>query len=213
MLEKKTISDYVYDKILEGIVQLTYAPGEKISETQLAAALDVRRAPLKSALAKLDKEGFVSIKPQYGTFVSKISVERARSICDIREILEVEAVRRAVVSMTEEQLDKLQDLFDQMDAFRDEKAEKRQFIYDADVALHNEIYRASGNVIIAEIMQRYMPEIQRIQRVNMTWADRQVPTQGEMKQILKALKARDEEKAAAAMKEHISNIRKTIQTI
>lgn len=27
MLEKKTISDYVYDKILEGIVQLTYAPG------------------------------------------------------------------------------------------------------------------------------------------------------------------------------------------
>ena len=36
MLEKKTISDYVYDKILEGIVQLTYAPGEKISETQLA---------------------------------------------------------------------------------------------------------------------------------------------------------------------------------
>ena len=100
-----------------------------------------------------------------------------------------------------------------MDAFRDEKAEKRQFIYDADVALHNEIYRASGNVIIAEIMQRYMPEIQRIQRVNMTWADRQVPTQGEMKKILKALKARDEEQAAAAMKEHISNIRKTIQTI
>ena len=58
------------------------------------------------------------------------------------------------------------------------KREKRQFIYDADVALHNEIYRASGNVIIAEIMQRYMPEIQRIQRVNMTWADRQVPTPG-----------------------------------
>lgn len=87
----------------------------------------------------MEKEGFVSIKPQYGTFVSKISVERARSICDIREILEVEAIRKAVVSMTEEQLEKLQDLFDQMDAFRDEKAEKRQFIYDADVALHNEI--------------------------------------------------------------------------
>ena len=57
MLEKKTISDYVYDKILEGIVQLTYAPGEKISETQLAAALDVSRAPIKSALAKLEKKG------------------------------------------------------------------------------------------------------------------------------------------------------------
>ena len=70
MLEKKTISDYVYEQILEDIVQLRYAPGEKISETQLAAVLEVSRAPIKSALAKLEKEGFVKIKPQYGTFVS-----------------------------------------------------------------------------------------------------------------------------------------------
>ena len=61
MLEKKTISDYVYDKILERIVQLEYAPKEKISETQLSASLDVSRAPIKTALAKLEKEGFVAL--------------------------------------------------------------------------------------------------------------------------------------------------------
>lgn len=49
MLEKKTISDYVYDKILERIVQLEYAPKEKISETQLSASLEVSRAPIKTA--------------------------------------------------------------------------------------------------------------------------------------------------------------------
>ena len=62
-------------------------------------------------------------------------------------------------------------------------------------------------------MQRYMPEIQRIQRANMTWADRKEPTQAEMRRILKALKERDEEQAVAAMKEHISNIRETIKKL
>ncbi len=213
MLEKKTISDYVYDKILEDIVQLKYAPGEKISETQLAAVLEVSRAPIKSALAKLEKEGFVSIKPQYGTFVSKISVERARSICDIREILEVAAVRKAAVNMTDGQLGELQARFDRMDAYKEFNDEKRRIIYEADGALHNAIYQASGNVIIAEIMQRYMPEIQRIQRANMTWADRKLSTQVEMKKILEALKGRDQAAAEEAMKEHISNIRETIQMI
>lgn len=213
MLEKKTISDYVYDKILEDIVQLKYAPGEKISETQLSAVLEVSRAPIKSALAKLEQEGFVSIKPQYGTFVSKISVERARGICDIREILEVEAIKKAVHNITDEQLKQLDGLFERMDSMKDIDDEKRQFIYDVDRKLHDAIYKASGNVIIAEIIQRYMPEIQRIQHANMTWADRKIPTQVEMKYILAALKERDEEKAALAMKEHISNIRETIEMI
>ena len=32
MLEVKKISDYVYDAILKNIVELKYAPGEKISD-------------------------------------------------------------------------------------------------------------------------------------------------------------------------------------
>ena len=129
MLEKKTISDYVYDKILEDIVQLKYVPGEKISETQLSAVLEVSRAPIKNALAKLEKEGFVSIKPQYGTFVSEISVERAKGICEIREILEAEAVRKAVHNISDETIQSLEKLFVRMDTMTELDDEKYQFIY------------------------------------------------------------------------------------
>lgn len=213
MLEKKTISDYVYDKILERIVQLEYAPKEKISETQLSASLDVSRAPIKTALAKLEKEGFVSIKPQYGTLVSEISLERAKGICEVREILEVEAVKKAVHNITEKQLNQLEILFNKLDAMSEFNDEKRQFIYDVDTQLHNAIYLAGQNIIIEEIILRYKPEIQRIQHANMTWADRKIHTQSEMKKIFNALKIRDEEQAAKAMKEHISNIRRTIEKI
>ena len=37
MFQKKTIEDYVYEEILKRIVELTYAPGEKLSETKLVA--------------------------------------------------------------------------------------------------------------------------------------------------------------------------------
>ena len=50
MLEVKKISDYVYDAILKNIVELKYAPGEKISETMLSKELGVSRAPIKTAL-------------------------------------------------------------------------------------------------------------------------------------------------------------------
>lgn len=48
MFKNKNISDFVYEKILEGIVQLKYAPGEKISENKLAESLGVSRAPIKT---------------------------------------------------------------------------------------------------------------------------------------------------------------------
>ena len=104
-------------------------------------------------------------------------------------------------------------LFNKLDAMSEFNDEKRQFIYDVDTQLHNAIYLAGQNIIIEEIILRYKPEIQRIQHANMTWADRKIHTQSEMKKIFNALKIRDEEQAAKAMKEHISNIRRTIEKI
>ena len=213
MLKAKKISDYVYEEILENIVQLKYQPGEKISESQLAREIGVSRAPIKSALAKLESEGLVSIRPQNGTFVSKISVERARNICDVRMLLETYAVRIAAERVTDQELEKVQKLFDQMNAIPDENEEKRQFIYDTDGRLHDLIYEISGNTIVGEEIERYRPEIRRIQYANMTWMNRKVPTQIEMKKIFAALRDHDPDAAEQAMREHLSNIKKAVETM
>ena len=60
MFQKKTIEDYVYEEILKRIVELTYAPGEKLSETKLVTELGVSRTPIKNAFARLETEGFVA---------------------------------------------------------------------------------------------------------------------------------------------------------
>lgn len=214
MLKVKKISDYVYDEIFKDIVELKYKPGEKISEVMLAKAMGVSRAPIKSALAKLEKEGLVSIKPQYGTFISKISAERAGKICDIRILLETYAVRIAAIQITEQQLDEFQNLFNALDKIPDDaKEEKQHFIYDLDNKLHNTIYEVGGNEIIREIIDRYKLEIQRIQRVNMTWMNRKESTQIEMRKLFEALKNHDADAAEKAMNEHITNIKNAISSL
>jgi DNA-binding GntR family transcriptional regulator len=210
MFKNKNISDYVYETILDDIVQLKYAPGEKISENKLAEKLGVSRAPIKNALAKLEKGGYVTIRPQYGTFVMEISSERARQICDVRMALEIQAVKQAVGRVTEEQLAMLEMRFQSIDGMKEDTDEKREYIYRTDNLLHQAIYQASGNEIIPEIMERYSPEIQRIQRANMTWRDRGAGTLIEMKKIFEALKDKDCEGAVEAMEEHISNIKAAI---
>ncbi|WP_180952222.1 GntR family transcriptional regulator [Lachnoclostridium edouardi] len=211
MFKNKNISDFVYEKILEGIVQLKYAPGEKISENKLAESLGVSRAPIKNALAKLEKGGYVIIRPQYGTFVMEISAERTRQICDVRLSLEVQAIKAAVHAVTEEQLAKLEVRFQTIEGMAEDTDEKREYIYLTDSLLHQTIYQASGNEIIPEIMDRYSPEIQRLQRANMTWRDRGEGTLAEMKKIFQALKDRNLEGAVQAMEEHISNIKAAIK--
>lgn len=213
MIEKKTISDDVYDAILENIVQLVYTPGEKLSEAKLAAELGVSRAPIKAALSKLQNDGFVQIRPQYGTFVSKISEQRAENICTIRETLEIMAVKKAVKKISDKQLDEIGHMFKKLDSMKKFTEEKKQLIYQTDAILHKAIYDASDNEIISEVINRYAPEIKRIQRANITWDNRKDDTQEEMKKIFNALVKRDEREAVAAMKEHISNIMKTIKMV
>ena len=108
MFEKKTMSDYIYHEIKDAIVFLEYEPGEKLSEVQLAQKYNVSRSPVRAALAILERDGLVMIKPQSGTTVSEISFKRAQDMQQIRCLLEPHAARMAALHITDRQLEDLQ---------------------------------------------------------------------------------------------------------
>lgn len=210
MFEKKTIGEQIRQVIREAIINLKYAPGEKLSDAQIAKQYGVSRGPVRVAFAHLEKEGLVSIRPQYGTFVSEISIQKALDIIDVRILLEIHAVRIAAVKITQSELNELDVLFKQLSILDDSVEEKRSFINSVDTRLHEIIHKACGNEIIPAVIKNYSAEIQRIRKVNIRWADRMEPTQTEMRKIFYALKERDPEVAAAAMQEHLNNIKKAI---
>jgi len=68
---KKDVSSsfLAYTQIKGRIIDVTYQPGERLSETKLAEEFGLGRSPIRTALSRLESEGWVEISPQSGTFV------------------------------------------------------------------------------------------------------------------------------------------------
>src|SRR3954463_12377640 len=87
-------SGSIYSQLRHEIVMLHLRPGARLSENELAARFGTSRAPVREALIRLVEDGLIEVRPQRGSFVSRISlkaVERARFV---REALEAAIVRR-----------------------------------------------------------------------------------------------------------------------
>lgn len=92
----KSLTALAVDEIRARIVRGELGLGAPLSENALALELGVSKTPIREALLQLKMEGLVSIQPQRGSFVFDMSVDEIRQLGELRETLEVTALRRAV---------------------------------------------------------------------------------------------------------------------
>jgi DNA-binding GntR family transcriptional regulator len=97
-----TRSDQVRDALRRALLSGAFAPGEQLNEGNLAAQLGVSKTPVREALSMLRATGLVVSKPPRGLAVAVIGAGRIREIYELREILESEAVRRAVPNVDDQ---------------------------------------------------------------------------------------------------------------
>jgi GntR family transcriptional regulator, rspAB operon transcriptional repressor len=94
-LSHQSASKQVEQRLRDMIISFECAPGERLSEQEIALKFGVSRQPVREALIALAKAELVNIIPQRGTFVVKISSERMFQSRFIREQIEVGVVRHA----------------------------------------------------------------------------------------------------------------------
>ena len=104
---KEKISDIIYDAILKDIVSGVYTPRDFISEAQIAAKYGVSKAPVKEAMHILASEGFLVSYPKRGYMINIYTGEEMNKIQEVRRVLEELAVRKAIASATDEELNAL----------------------------------------------------------------------------------------------------------
>jgi DNA-binding GntR family transcriptional regulator len=81
--------------IRQAIIDGTF-PGESmLSESQLASQLGMSRTPVRTALARLQDEGWIRIYPKTGALVRGLTAEDVADIVDARVMLETSGVTRA----------------------------------------------------------------------------------------------------------------------
>lgn len=110
----KSLSEAVYEVLLDEIIHLDLLPGTKLNEYKLANAMGVSRTPIREAIQMLEQIGFAQRIPTKGAFVTSFSPEDYFKLCDFRFLLEPAAAGYAAINITDKELTILKNYADKL---------------------------------------------------------------------------------------------------
>ncbi|WP_113907707.1 GntR family transcriptional regulator [Aliidiomarina celeris] len=207
-----TSSDRLLLEIQRAIVEGEIAAGSKISEPELARRFNVSRAPLREALARLERCHLIERLPNVGARVVKLSVEGLISLYQLREELEGLACRLAAEHMPEQEIQELQALLEkhlQTQRVRDGESYYQEA---GDLDFHYRIILGSKNDYLINILCDELYFLVRMYRVQLGMNGPRVSRAfDEHKAILNAIANRDGELADLLMRRHIGASRHNIE--
>ncbi len=195
-----TVTDAIRSMILSGEL----APGDRIGQEELARRFEVSRIPVRGALARLESDGLVVLKPSSGAWVASFDLNECLEIYMIRERLEPLALRQAVPQMTEDRIAMLGNLAEAMAQTRDIE----DFLH-LDREFHLASYRDSGMLQLNAMIERFWNTTQHYRRTftQFLGLDRNWIIHSEHRLMLDAITRRDAEGAAHILFEHIRRTR------
>ncbi|HJV59654.1 MAG TPA: GntR family transcriptional regulator [Albitalea sp.] len=102
-----TSTQRIVDAITAAIVERRLMPGTKLAEQKLADIFKVSRTIVRQALNRLSRDKLVTLEPARGAHVAQPSVEEARQVFEVRQMLESALVRRLAACITPAQVAQL----------------------------------------------------------------------------------------------------------
>src|SRR5438034_5451724 len=161
-LDHRTLWQRVHDHLREEILSDRLPPGTELQEVALSQELGVSRGPVREALGRLAAEGLVTVRPRRGAVVHSLSSGEFLEAYQVREALEVLAVRLAVPRLGPEGLAELQTVTDTM-AAQAASGHVTEF-FEANSLFHETFVQLSGNEKLQEVYRRLIGQMRRYWR-------------------------------------------------
>jgi len=207
-----TASDRVLAEIQRAVVAGDIPAGSKISEPELARRFDVSRAPLREALARLERCHLIERTPNAGARVVTLSTAGLTSLYQIRETLEGLACRLAATQMPDAEIDELNALLDQHLSTQRVREGESYYQEAGDLDFHYRVIQGSKNPYLINMLCDELYYLVRMYRVQLGMNGPRVSRAfDEHKAILNAIANRDGELADLLMRRHIGASRRNIE--
>ncbi|MES2171553.1 MAG: GntR family transcriptional regulator [Actinomycetota bacterium] len=184
----------IYDRLRAAILALELAPGERLTERGLEAAFAASRTPVRAALLRLDSEGLVQ-RGERGFAVAPIDTVEIGQLAELREAVEVAAIRLAVGRASADDIAALGALLDESRGSTD--------AVPAGDAFHEQLARLSGNGLLADSVRGAMTRLARTRWLEARTVESRESAWREHRAIVDAVEARDADRAARLVAEHI----------
>jgi DNA-binding GntR family transcriptional regulator len=163
----RQLKDAVYLQLRDDIISGVLPAGAVLREVELVARFGVSKTPLRDALVRLQKDGFVDIPPYRSAVVTGYSETDLREIYELRELLEGACARQAALHIGGDALAELAQIVRASaaclsggEAVPGKEEELAGLIQQFDLAL----YAQSRNSRIDEMVGNIRGHVQRIGR-------------------------------------------------
>ena len=95
------LTDKAYFAIKTEILSNRLEPGAVLPIQRFTGEMKLSRTPVREAILRLQREGFVEIRPRLGTIVAHLDLTRLREMYQVRSILEGEAAKLASAALSD----------------------------------------------------------------------------------------------------------------
>ncbi|GAA4867434.1 GntR family transcriptional regulator [Saccharopolyspora cebuensis] len=196
---RRGLAEEVADRIRDAIFSGAYAPGAQLRETELSAALDVSRGPVREALVRLEREGLVRSAWHRGATVTELTPDDVGELDSLRGALEQLAVREVLARAEEPDLAAVDDAVRAM-----ERAATPHEMVACDIAFHDALYAAAHHRRLTEAWQAIREQVHLflLTRVNRSSEGYLAHVPAEHRGLLAALRAGDAESALDLFADH-----------
>ncbi len=188
-----------YARLLDQIRVGSLRPGDRLTETDLAARLGISRTPVREAIRQLEADGLVIHTPRVGATIRRLDYAEITELYEMRAVLEGTAARFAARGAYDAETAELAAINGEMAAAAGDilrlSALNRQF--------HAVLLNAARNRFLVRAIQAMQKTLLILSPSTLEEGERATQAIAEHAAIIDALGTHDGTRAEAAMRTHI----------
>ena len=197
----QSLQDQAYNALRSKIIYAELKPGTRLSAIGLEKETGIGRTPIRESFVRLREQELVETRPKSGTYVSKISMERAENACFLREKLERSVLIKCCSAASPEQKHRLEQILAESESL--DHSETRRF-FDLDNLFHETCFEIAGRHMLWDWMKSVNTHFERYNWLRMVSQDLDwEPIRRQHRRILEAIKRGDTDAASYLAETHL----------
>jgi DNA-binding GntR family transcriptional regulator len=201
-MKEDSLSNKAYTELRKKILSNQLTSGTRLKEDEWSKKLDANRMAIREALTRLLGEQLIVQGEKGGFFVKTLTIEDSHKIRELREILEIGALRLLIPKIEAPQIEELDRICDDFTSM----VERGYFggACEADVKFHETLIECAGNEKLVDLYKASnIPLFHQKLGKTQTHMDDYELTDEEHREIVAGIKARDVKRAEDALLKHL----------
>jgi len=204
-----SLTEQAYEAIKEKVITLYFLPGQYLNEGAICELLNLGRTPVHQALQRLQQEGLIDVVPRKGVIIQPDSISQIIEFLDARLTVETEIARQAALHATAQDVNDLQSILDSPSDVQNGGGEISAFV-ERDHAFHAKISEASRSRVLGDFARSLHERCTRSWYLHLWQTLDTGASDKQHRDVLKAIRNRNGDAAAKAMRDHLTNLRERV---